>query len=65
MTSRAGSRSSTPLTSHIDATGGSFVASLTVTDKDGTSTRLVFTGQTASRNGSAVAHAAQLITVPA
>ena len=38
--------------SHVYASPGTYTASVTVTDVAGTSTSLVFTGQTVSRNGS-------------
>jgi YVTN family beta-propeller protein len=43
---------------------GSYTASVTLTDNEGCSTRFVFTGQTASCNGSAVAAASQKIGIP-
>ena len=54
-----------PTTSHTYATSGTYAASLTVTDRAGTSTRVVFTGQTVSRNGSPAAHIEQSVAVPA
>ncbi len=40
-----------PTTAHTYATSGTYTASVTETDADGTSTAQVFTGQTASANG--------------
>jgi YVTN family beta-propeller protein len=42
---------------------GTYTATLTVTDSEGCSTEFVFTGQTASCNGSAVARTSQAIVV--
>jgi DNA-binding beta-propeller fold protein YncE len=54
-----------PSPSHTYAAPGSYVASLTVTDDEGCSTRFVFTGQTASCNGGPSARAQRTITVAA
>jgi YVTN family beta-propeller protein len=43
---------------------GSYTATLTVTDNEGCSTRFVFTGQTASCNGSGVATASHTVGIP-
>lgn len=48
---------------HIYASPGVYTATLGEVDQAGCSTALVFTGQTASCNGSAKAHAMQTITV--
>ena len=53
-----------PKPSHIYAAAGTYKVMLTVTDNDGCSTRRVFTGQTMSCNGSAVARLTQTINVP-
>ena len=42
---------------------GTYTVALTVTDNEGCSTELIYTGQTASCNGSAVAHATATIVV--
>jgi YVTN family beta-propeller protein len=55
---------STPTTTHTYATGGSYTATLTVTDSAGTSTTQVFTGQTVSNNGGSSAQASQSFTLP-
>ncbi len=54
----------TPTTTHTYAEGGSFTASVTITDTDGTSTRKAFTGQTVSLNGGPSAEASQTVIVP-
>lgn len=54
-----------PTVSYSYAQSGSYTATLTVTDDEGCSDDFVFTGQTASCNGSAVAKAAHTITVAA
>jgi YVTN family beta-propeller protein len=43
---------------------GKYTATLTVTDNEGCSTKYVFTGQTASCNGSGVAAASQAVGIP-
>src|SRR5262249_36491895 len=43
---------------------GSYTATLTVTDNEGCSTRFVFTGQTASCNGSGVAAVSRTVGIP-
>lgn len=56
---------SAPTTSHTYATSGTYTASLRVTDRAGTSTSVVFTGQSVSRNGSPAAHIGHSVVVPA
>jgi YVTN family beta-propeller protein len=51
----------TTTTSHTFASAGNYKVKLTVTDAYGTSTKVVFTGRTVSRNGSK--HAAVTVTV--
>jgi len=46
------------------ANPGVYTVTVTVSDQDGCSTRLIFTGQTAYCNGSAAAQATRTITVP-
>jgi YVTN family beta-propeller protein len=53
-----------PTTTHTYATAGSYTASLTETDSAGTSTKIVFTGQTVSRNGGPGAHTSKTFTIP-
>ena len=53
-----------PTTTHIYAHGGSYSASLTVTNSAGTSTSRVFTGQTVSNNGGSTATKTTAVTVP-
>jgi DNA-binding beta-propeller fold protein YncE len=55
----------TPTTTHVYANAGTYTATLTLTDRGGTSTKLVFTGQTVSRNGGPQAKTARQLTVPA
>jgi DNA-binding beta-propeller fold protein YncE len=57
--------SALPGVEHTYANPGSYTLALGVSDQAGCSTALVFTGQTASCNGSAKAHVTQTITVPA
>jgi hypothetical protein len=45
------STTTTPTTMHTYAAAGSYTVTLTLTDQQGTSTKVVFTGQTVSRNG--------------
>jgi YVTN family beta-propeller protein len=50
-------------TTHPYAVAGTYTAGVTVTDRAGTSTAQVFTGQTVSRNGNANAVERQIVTV--
>lgn len=52
-----------PLVKHVFRRPGKFQATLTLTDTEGCSTGFVFTGQTASCNGSAVAAVTETVTV--
>ena len=52
-----------PTPSHIYAKGGNFDATVTVTDNEGCSTAVVFTGQTASCNGGPAATASRRVSV--
>lgn len=52
-----------PVISHIYSSAGSFNVSLTVTNSAGTSTEQIFTGQTMSNNGSALATSSQLVDI--
>ena len=52
-----------PAPSHTYASPGTYVARLTLTDDQGCSTELVFTGQTAYCNGSAQASTTRTVTV--
>lgn len=52
-----------PKVSHVYKKAGSYAASVTETDSAGTSTTVVFDGQTILRNGSAAARARHTITV--
>jgi YVTN family beta-propeller protein len=54
----------TPQTTHTYAVGGTFSASVTITDADGTSTAQAFTGQTVSLAGGPSAQASQTVSVP-
>jgi YVTN family beta-propeller protein len=56
---------SQPTVSHTYAQPGSYTATLTVTDDEGCSRRLVFTGQTASCAGSAGAQVGHAVSVAA
>jgi YVTN family beta-propeller protein len=56
---------SQPIVSHSYAQPGSYTATLTVTDDEGCSVALVFTGQTASCTGSPAARVAHTVTVAA
>ncbi len=53
----------TPRTNHVYPRPGKYRVALTLTDNEGCSTALVFTGQTASCNGSAVASKTEVIKV--
>ena len=52
-----------PTTTHTYAQDGSYTATVTLTDTVGTSMAQVFTGQTMSRNGTAIARASRTMTV--
>ena len=52
-----------PTPSHSYEKGGDFDATVTITDNEGCSTTVVFTGQTASCNGSSAATASRRVTV--
>jgi YVTN family beta-propeller protein len=54
---------SEPTVAHSYERPGTYTATLTVVDDEGCSTELVFTGKTASCNGSAVARAQRQVTV--
>ena len=56
--------SALPAVQHVYAKPGSYAVTLTVTDQAGCALSVVYTGQTASCNGSAKARATQTITVP-
>jgi hypothetical protein len=56
--------SALPAVQHVYAKPGSYTVTLTVTDQAGCALSIVYTGQTASCNGSAKARATQTITVP-
>ncbi len=53
----------TPTADHIYAAPGTYQAKLTVTDNEGCSTAVVYTGQTAACNGSAAASITQPVTI--
>jgi YVTN family beta-propeller protein len=50
-------------TSHTYVVDGSYSSTVTVTDSEGTSTAVVFTGQTASRNGTSLARAGRSVVI--
>ena len=52
-----------PTVSHVYAKAGSYTATVTETDSAGTSTTVVFTGQTVSRNGGPSATATVMVEV--
>jgi DNA-binding beta-propeller fold protein YncE len=54
----------TPTTTHVYSSAGTYTATLTLTDKAGTSTKIVFTGQTVSRNGGPQAKTTRQVTIP-
>ena len=54
-----------PLTSHVYATPGPRIVTLTVTDADGTSTAQLWTGARMLRNGGASAQTARAVTIAA
>jgi DNA-binding beta-propeller fold protein YncE len=60
-----GTTTSSPNVSHVYVSPGVYTATLTVTDNEGCSTQLIFTGQTASCNGSSAASMTQTVIVPA
>ncbi len=53
-----------PKPQHTYASPGAYTATVTVSDQDGCSSRLIFTGQTAYCNGSTAAQATRTVTVP-
>ena len=53
-----------PTTSHTYRKPGAYTATLVLTDNEGCSNKFVFTGQTASCNGSAVAAASHRVGIP-
>ena len=53
----------TPTTTHKYANAGIYIATVTETDSAGTSTKIVFTGQTVSRNGGPSARASKTFTI--
>ncbi len=54
----------TATTQHVYAQPGTYTATVTVTDSEGCSTTVIFTGQTADCNGSAAATASTQVVVP-
>jgi PKD repeat protein len=54
-----------PTTTHTYAAAGSYIVTLTLTDQAGTSTKIVFTGQTVNRDGAPDATAQRTVDVPA
>jgi DNA-binding beta-propeller fold protein YncE len=56
-------KTTTATTNHVYASAGSYHVSVTETDSAGTSTTIVFTGQTVTRNGGPSARATQTIPV--
>jgi YVTN family beta-propeller protein len=56
-------QTASPTVNHTYASAGHYTATLTVTDDGGCSTQLIFTGQTASCNGSSVAGVFHQVTV--
>ena len=52
-----------PTIAHVYAAAGAYTASVTVTDEDGCSTSLIFTGQTAYCNGSPAASTSAPVTI--
>jgi YVTN family beta-propeller protein len=54
---------SAPTTTHTYAAAGNYTATLTETDSAGTSTAVVFTGQTVSRNGGPSAQTTRTVSV--
>jgi PKD repeat protein len=53
-----------PTTTHVFATPGTYTASLKEVDAEGCSTSLIFTGQTASCSGNAAAQITQTVKWP-
>lgn len=60
---RGGAHVQAPKATHSFAAPGTYSVNLTLTDNENCSTSLVFTGQTASCNGSSLASATQKVTV--
>ena len=54
-----------PTPSHVYAQPGNYEVALTVTDDEGCSTQVIFTGQTVDCNGSGAARSQQTVVVPA